>query len=99
METRIARELGIREDQVRSTLALLDEGNTVPFIARYRKEATGGLDEVQIRDVARTSEQIRQTEERRATILSSVEEQGALTSELRAALLKASTFGELEDLY
>lgn len=99
METRIARELGVREDQVRGTLALLDEGNTVPFIARYRKERTGGLDEVQIRDVARLSEQIRQTEERRATILASVEEQGALTSELRAALLAASTLSELEDLY
>ncbi|TXD43725.1 RNA-binding transcriptional accessory protein [Lujinxingia vulgaris] len=99
METRIARELGVREDQVRGTLALLDEGNTVPFIARYRKERTGGLDEVQIRDVARLSEQIRQTEERRATILASVEEQGALTSQLRAALLAASTLSELEDLY
>ncbi|RDV39596.1 RNA-binding transcriptional accessory protein [Bradymonadaceae bacterium TMQ3] len=99
METRIARELGVREDQVRGTLALLDEGNTVPFIARYRKERTGGLDEVQIRDVARLSEQIRQTEDRRATILASIEEQGALTSQLRSALLAASTLSELEDLY
>ncbi|WP_206524165.1 Tex family protein [Lujinxingia sediminis] len=99
METRIARELGVREDQVRGTLALLDEGNTVPFIARYRKERTGGLDEVQIRDVARLSEQIRQTEDRRATILASIEEQGALTSQLRSAVLAASTLSELEDLY
>ncbi|RAL25340.1 RNA-binding transcriptional accessory protein [Lujinxingia litoralis] len=99
MERRIASELGIRLDQVRGTLALLDEGNTVPFIARYRKERTGGLDEVQIRDVARLSEQIRQLEDRRQTILSSVEEQGALTAELRRALSSAQTLGELEDLY
>ena len=64
MEARIARELGLKKSQVASTLALLDDKNTVPFIARYRKEATGGLDEVQIRDVAQTSTRLRALESR-----------------------------------
>lgn len=96
---RIAAQLNLNERQVRGTVELLDEGNTVPFIARYRKEATGNLDEVQIRDVAAAAEQIRQLEERRAMILRTVEEQGKLTEPLRAQLLQAETMARLDDLY
>ena len=99
MEKRIAESLGLSVSQVRGTVKLLDDGNTVPFIARYRKEQTGNLDEVQIRDVASKADEIRQLEDRRETILRSVEEQGELTGELKKQILKAATLARLEDLY
>lgn len=80
-------------------MALLDDGNTVPFIARYRKENTGDLDEVQIRDVARKADEIRQLEDRRQTIISSIDEQGKLSGELREKLENAETRKRLDDLY
>ena len=95
----IAAELGLRPAQVAATLALLEEGNTLPFVARYRKEATGALDEVQIREVRDRHEYLRELDERRTAVLASVEEQGKLTPELRAALERAATKAELEDLY
>ena len=99
MKDRIAQALGIAPDQVARTLALLDDGNTVPFVARYRKEATGGLDEVAIRDIAEHAERARATDQRRAVILSSIEEQGKLDPRLRERIEAASTRAELEDLY
>ncbi len=95
----IARQLGLRAEQVAAAIGLLDEGNTVPFIARYRKEMTGALDEEQIRQVEGAVERARALDERRATVLASIEEQGKLTPELRAQLLAADTLTALEDLY
>lgn len=99
MEKRIAQSLDLSVQQVRATLHLLDDGNTVPFIARYRKERTGELDEVQIRDVSRSADEIRQLEDRRETILRSIEEQGKLNPELKSAIGKATSMARLEDLY
>ena len=99
MEKKIATQLGIGAAQVVATLRLLDEGNTVPFIARYRKEATGNLDEVQIRDVAAAADRIRTLEARRETVLQSVREQGHLTGELERKLREAPDLTALEDLY
>jgi uncharacterized protein len=96
---KIAGELGLRVPQVRAALELLGEGNTIPFIARYRKEATGELDEVQIRDVRDRHEYLSELDDRRRAILQSVEEQGKLTPELRAAIERADTKAALEDLY
>ncbi|MCH8499221.1 MAG: RNA-binding transcriptional accessory protein [Marinobacter sp.] len=96
---RIADELGVREVQVSATVALLDEGATVPFIARYRKEVTGSLDDSQLRTLEERLRYLRELEDRRATILNSVEEQGKLTDELRAAITSADTKNRLEDLY
>jgi uncharacterized protein len=98
-DTRIAQELNIRPSQVSATIELLDAGNTLPFIARYRKEATGGLDEDQIRQLSEKLTQFRSLDERRQTILASIEEQGKLTPELRAQILAAQTMTALEDLY
>jgi uncharacterized protein len=95
----IAAELGLPVRQVAATVELLDDGNTLPFIARYRKEATGGLDEEQIRAVAGLLESRRALEERRSAILASVAEQEKLTPELEAQILAAATRTELEDLY
>ncbi len=96
---RIAEELRIPQAGVRAVLALVDGGATVPFIARYRKEQTGGLDEVQIRAVADARARIDALEERRATVLSTIEEQGKLTPELKRAIEACRTRAELEDLY
>ncbi|MEE4360413.1 MAG: Tex family protein [Pseudomonadales bacterium] len=96
---RIATELGARPAQIEATVALLDAGDTVPFIARYRKEATGGLDDVQLRTLAVRLEYLRELEDRRRTVLDSVAEQGKLTPELEAALRGADTKQRLEDLY
>jgi len=96
---KVARELALAPRQVASTLALFGAGNTLPFIARYRKEATGGLDEVQLRDVRDRADYLRELEERRAAILKSVEEQGKLDDALRARLEGAETKQALEDLY
>ncbi|GAB4518059.1 MAG: Tex family protein [Anaerolineae bacterium] len=95
----IATQLGLRPTQVAATIDLLDNGNTIPFIARYRKEATGTLDEEQIRQVNDALERLRNLDKRREAILASVEEQGKLTPELRAQFLAAETMTALEDLY
>jgi protein Tex len=96
---RIAAELGLRAPQVRAAVELLDAGNTIPFIARYRKEATGELDEVQLRDVRDRHEYLAELDERRAAILKSIDEQGKLTPELKAWIERAETKQALEDLY
>jgi len=96
---RIARELSLPSRGVESITALLDEGSTVPFIARYRKEATGSLDEVQILDVKERLTQLRQMDERRDAMVSSLEERGLLTEELSRAFNDAQTPTELEDIY
>ena len=95
----IATELTVRAQQVAAAVALLDEGSTVPFIARYRKEATGNLDDTQLRTLEERLMYMRELEERRATILASIEEQGKLTDELRASIESAATKQTLEDLY
>jgi uncharacterized protein len=95
----IAAELTLAPQQVAGALALFDEGNTLPFIARYRKEATGGLDEVQLRDVRDRAQYLRELAERRAAILKSIEEQGKLDDALKARIEAADTKQSLEDLY
>lgn len=97
--TTIARELGVREDQIRAVLDLLAEGNTVPFIARYRKEATGGLDDAQLRTIDERATYLRELEERKQAILEAIEEQGKLTDDLRSLILACETKARLEDLY
>lgn len=96
---RIADELNTQERQVSSAIALLDEGATVPFIARYRKEVTGGLDDGQLRTLEERLRYLRELEDRRVTILKSIEEQGKLTPELAAEINSADTKNRLEDLY
>ena len=96
---RIAEELHVRAAQVSAAVALLDEKATVPFIARYRKEATGGLDDTQLRMLEERLTYLRELEERRTAILKSVEEQGKLTPELETRLRAADTKARLEDLY
>ncbi len=96
---KIASLLSLREDQVAATIALFDAGNTLPFIARYRKEQTGSLDEEQLRELQQALEQLRALEERRQAILASIEEQGKLTDELRQQIEAAETRTALEDLY
>ena len=96
---RVATELSLQPQQVRSTLALFAEGATLPFVARYRKEATGGLDEVQLRDVRERAEYLQDMEDRRAAILKSIDEQGKLDDVLKASILSADTKQALEDLY
>ncbi len=95
----IAQQLNLRADQVSATVGLLDEGNTLPFIARYRKEVTGGLDEEQIRQIGDRLSSLRNLDERRETIINTIESQGKLTLELHQRLLAAETRTELEDLY
>src|SRR5512140_2301735 len=95
----IAKLLNVKPSQVDATIRLLDEGNTVPFIARYRKEMTGTLDDEQVRIVADEVVRLRGIDERRATILASIEEQGKLTDELRSAIEAADSMTALEDLY
>jgi protein Tex len=96
---RIAEELGVREQQVEATVALLDGGATVPFVARYRKEITGALDDAQLRTLEERLNYLRELEERRAAILDSVREQGKLDAALEAAILAADSKGRLEDIY
>src|SRR5712664_2939763 len=95
----IAEELGVREQQVEATVALLDGGATVPFVARYRKEITGALDDAQLRTLEERLIYLRELEERRITILNSVREQGKLDAALEAAILSADSKGRLEDVY
>ncbi len=96
---RLAEELGVREGQVRATVELLDGGSTVPFVARYRKEVTGGLDDAVLRDLDERLGYLRELEQRRAAVLQSVTEQGKLTPELEAQILAADTKARLEDVY
>ncbi len=96
---KIATELGIREQQVEATVALLDGGATVPFVARYRKEITGSLDDAQLRTLEERLTYLRELEERRAAILRSVREQGKLDAALEALILAADSKGRLEDIY
>ncbi|CAO3402180.1 Tex family protein [Azospirillum palustre] len=96
---RIADELSVRESQVASAIAMLDEGSTVPFIARYRKEATGGLDDTQLRTLEERLGYLRELEDRRASILSTIQDQGKLTPELERQIKQADTKTRLEDLY
>jgi uncharacterized protein len=96
---RIADELGVREQQVEATVALLDGGATVPFVARYRKEITGALDDAQLRTLEERLNYLRELEERRTAILDSVREQGKLDAALEAAILSADSKGRLEDIY
>ncbi|MFE0170749.1 Tex family protein [Streptomyces sp. NPDC059002] len=99
IEGRIAEELGVRERQVKAAVDLLDGGSTVPFIARYRKEATEMLDDAQLRTLEERLRYLRELEERRAAILESVREQGKLTDELEARIREADTKARLEDIY
>ena len=96
---RIAQELSVRVTQVDAAIALLDDRATVPFIARYRKEATGGLDDTQLRTLEERLTYLRELEERRAAVLKSIEEQGKLTPELARSIQDADTKARLEDLY
>lgn len=96
---KIAAQLGLHTARVTAAIQLLDDGNTIPFIARYRKEVTHTLDEEQLRAIASALEKLRALDERRATILKSIEEQGQLTPQLRGQLLAANSRTELEDLY
>ncbi len=97
--SRIAQDLQIRKVQVESVVQLLDEGNTIPFITRYRKERTGGLDEEQLRKIQKRVADQRQLNDRKLTVLKSIEQQGKLTDELRQAIGEAATPKRLEDLY
>ncbi len=99
IENQLANELKVRPEQVKSAVALLDGGATVPFIARYRKEATGNLDDIQLRELEARLSYLRELQARRDTVIQSIQEQGKLTPELHKALLMAATKQELEDLY
>jgi protein Tex len=99
IDQRIAQELGVREGQVAAAVALLDGGATVPFIARYRKEATGALDDAQLRTLDERLRYLRELEERRNVILNSIREQGKLDDALEAAIRAADSKGRLEDIY
>ena len=95
----IANEINVRDNQVEQALKLLAEGNTVPFIARYRKEATGGLDDAQLRHIEERNTYLLELAERKQAVLESIEEQGKLTDELKQAILAADTKARVEDLY
>ncbi|BBM01451.1 Tex family protein [Microbulbifer sp. GL-2] len=99
INVRIAEELNVRPQQVTAAVSLLDEGATVPFIARYRKEVTGALDDTQLRNLEDRLRYLRELEERRATILKSIDEQGKLSPELAQQINSADTKNRLEDLY
>ncbi|MER5354172.1 Tex family protein [Kitasatospora sp. NPDC002551] len=99
IERKIAEELGVREGQVKSAVELLDGGATVPFVARYRKEVTGSLDDAQLRTLEERLRYLRELEERRAAVLESIEAQGKLDDALRARILAADSKARLEDIY
>ena len=99
IQQRIAEELGVRENQVDAAVGLLDGGATVPFVARYRKEATGALDDTQLRNLEERLRYLRELEERRAAVLESIDSQGKLDDELRARILEADSKARLEDIY
>ena len=95
----IAEELNIKENQVEKTVALIDEGNTIPFIARYRKEVTGGLSDEILRDLGERLTYLRNLETRKQEVVNSIESQGKLTDEIVIALQIAKTLAEVEDIY
>src|ERR1044072_6895878 len=95
----IAEEINAQPQQALSAIALLDEGATVPFIARYRKEVTGGLDDTQLRNLETRLTYLRELEDRRVAVLASIEEQGKMTDALRAAFIAADSRARLEALY
>ena len=95
----IADELGVREKQVESAVNLIDEGNTIPFIARYRKEVTGGLSDETLRDLGERLTYLRNLEARKEEVKTSIENQGKLTDEIVANLENAKTLAEVEDIY
>ena len=95
----LAQEFGIKEEQVAATAALIDEGNTIPFISRYRKEVTGGLDDSTLRDLNDRLNYLRKLEERKAEVSALIEAQEKLTPEITLALNNAKTLVELEDIY
>lgn len=95
----ISKELGIRESQVENTVKLIDEGNTIPFIARYRKEVTGSLDDEVLRNLNERLTYLRNLEEKKEQVITSIEEQGKLTSELKEQIEKAETLVAVDDLY
>jgi protein Tex len=99
IQARISTELGVKEEQVKAAVELLDGGATVPFIARYRKEVTGSLDDAQLRTLEERLRYLRELEERRKVILESVREQGKLDDKLEAAIMAADSKGRLEDIY
>ena len=96
---RIAEELNVKAAQVAAAIGLLDQGSTVPFIARYRKEATGALDDTQLRALEARLAYLRELEDRRRTILNSIREQGKLDAALEAAINKSETKARLKDIY
>ena len=95
----LAEEFNIKEEQVTATIELIDEGNTIPFISRYRKEVTGSLDDATLRDLNDRLQYLRNLEERRETVSKIIEEQGKLTPEITFALNNAKTLVEIEDIY
>lgn len=99
IEDVLAKELGVKPEQVEAVIKLIDEGNTIPFIARYRKEATGGLDDAQLRELDARLTYLRALEARKAEVLASIDEQGKLTDELRDAIEGATMMQRVEDLY
>ncbi|HEX5812939.1 MAG TPA: Tex-like N-terminal domain-containing protein, partial [Pseudonocardia sp.] len=99
MQQRIADELNVRPGQVAAAVDLLDGGATVPFVARYRKEATGSLDDAQLRTLEERLRYLRELEERRAVVLDSIRSQGKLDDELEVRILAADSKARLEDIY
>lgn len=99
IEDVLAKELGVKPSQVEAVIKLIDEGNTIPFIARYRKEATGGLDDAQLRELDARLTYLRTLEARKAEVLAGIDEQGKLTEELRDAIEGATMMQRVEDLY
>ena len=99
IEEVLAKELGVKPSQVEAVIKLIDEGNTIPFIARYRKEATGGLNDAQLRELDARLTYLRTLEARKAEVLASIDEQGKLTEELRDAIEGATMMQRVEDLY
>ena len=95
----IAKELEVKDYQVQNTIKLIDDGNTIPFIARYRKEATGGLSDETLRALGERLTYLRNLEKRKEEVTNSIEEQGKLTDELKAQIEKAITLAEVEDIY
>ena len=96
---KIAEELGIRKNQAQAAIQLIDEGNTIPFIARYRKEATGALNDEILRNLFDRLTYLRNLEEKKAQVIASIEEQGKLTDELRKQIEEAQTLVVVDDLY
>jgi len=95
----LSKELSLRREQVEAAVKLLDEGNTVPFIARYRKEVTGSLDDEQLRALTERLNYLRNLDKRRSEVLSLIEEQGKLTDEIASAVAAAQTLTEIDDIY